>query len=138
MAVYPRVLRIMANEVIPVVAAVEDDFRVRESIESLLESAGYAPIAFSSAEEFLASGKLIAASCVITDVRMPGMDGIELQRRIRRERPSLPVILISGHYNDEIQRTAIDEGAADFLYKPFDATELLNKVQLALTKSREK
>jgi len=127
----------MANEVIPVVAAVDDDFRIRESIASLLESAGYAPLAFSSAEEFLGSGTLAAATCVIADVRMPGMDGIELQRRIRIERPKLPVILISAHYNPEIRQTAIEEGAVDFLYKPFDATELLKIIQSAVTRGRE-
>ena len=126
----------MTNEVIPIVAAVDDDFRVRESIESLLESAGYSPVLFSSAEEFLESGTLAAATCVITDVRMPGMDGIELQRRIRLERPTLPVILISAHYNAEVRQTAMDEGAADFLYKPFDATQLLQTIQLALTNGR--
>jgi FixJ family two-component response regulator len=128
----------MANEVIPIVAAVDDDFRVRESIKSLLESAGYAPVVFSSAEEFLGSGMLAAATCVITDVRMPGMDGIELQRRIRIERPTLPVILISARYNGEVRQTAIDKGAVAFLYKPFDATELLTIIQSALTNSREK
>jgi FixJ family two-component response regulator len=131
-------LRTMANEVIPIVAAVDDDFRVRESIESLLESAGYASVVYPSAEEFLGSGKLAAATCVITDVRMPGMDGIELQRRIRLERPTLPVILISAHYNAEIRKTAIDEGAVDFLYKPFDGTELLKIIQSAVTNAREK
>jgi FixJ family two-component response regulator len=125
----------MANEVIPIVAAVDDDFRVRESIESLLESAGYAPVVFSSAEEFLESGTLAAATCVVTDVRMPGMNGIELQRRIRLERPALPVILISAHHDAEVRRTAIDEGAVDFLYKPFDATDLLKIIQSALTKT---
>src|SRR5579863_1661052 len=108
----------MANEVIPIVAAVDDDFRVRESIKSLLESAGFAPVVFSSAEGFLQSGTLAAARCVITDVRMPGMSGIELQRRIRLERPTLPVILISARHNDEIRQKAIDDGALDFLYKP--------------------
>jgi FixJ family two-component response regulator len=125
----------MASEVIPIVAAVDDDFRVRESMASLLESAGYAPLMFSSAEEFLQSGTLAAASCVITDVRIPGMDGIELQRRIRLERPTLPVILISAHYNAEIRQTAIDEGAIEFLYKPFDAADLLKIVQAAITKA---
>lgn len=128
----------MANEVIPIVVTVDDDFRVRESIESLLGSAGYAPLLFSSAEEFLRSGTLAEAACVITDVRMPGMDGIELQRRIRLERPTLPVILISAHHNDEVRQTAIDEGAVDVLYKPFDATDLLKKIQSVLTNSREK
>ena len=128
----------MATDVIPVVAAVDDDFRVRESIKSLLESAGYAPLTFSSAEEFLQSGTLGIATCVISDVRMPGMDGIELQRRIRLERPMLPVILISAHYNDEVRQTAIDEGAVDVVYKPFDATELLKIIQSALINSQEK
>jgi FixJ family two-component response regulator len=122
----------MANEVIPLVAAVDDDFRVRESIESLLESAGYAPVVFSSAEEFLGSGTLATASCVITDVRMPGMDGVELQRRIKVLRPTLPVILLSAHHNTDIRQQAIDEGAAAFLYKPFDATDLLKIIQSAV------
>ena len=128
----------MVNEVIPIVAAVDDDFRVRESLKSLLESAGYGPLVFSSAEEFLQSGTLATATCVISDVRMPGMDGIELQRRIRLERPALPVILISAHYDAEVRQTAIDEGAVDVLYKPFDATDLLKIIQSALTNSREK
>ncbi len=73
----------VVNVPIHIVVAVDDDFRVRESLDSLIESAGYEPVVFSSAEEFLQSGTLTAATCVITDVRMPGMDGIELQRRIR-------------------------------------------------------
>ena len=126
----------MANEVIPIVVAVDDDFRIRESIESLLESAGYAPFVFSSAEAFLSSGTLAAASCVITDVRMPGMDGVELQRRIKFVRPALPVILLSAHHNADIRQQAIDEGAAAFLYKPFDATDLLKIVQSAVNTAR--
>ena len=73
----------MVTGAIHIVVAVDDDFRVRESLESLVESAGYEPVVFSSAEDFLQSGTLTAATCVITDVRMPGMDGIELQRRIK-------------------------------------------------------
>ena len=124
----------MANELTRIVAAVDDDFRVRESITSLLESAGFAPVVFSSAEEFLGSGTLAAATRVITDVWMPGMDGIELQRRIRLERPALPVILISAQHSAELRQTAIDEGAFDFLYKPFDAEGLLGIIQAALHK----
>ena len=105
----------MASQVIPVVAAVDDDFRVRESIESLLDRPDTHLVVFSSAEEFLQSGTLAAATCVITDVRMPGIDGIELQRRIRLERPTLPVILISAHHDDEIRQKAINDGAAIFL-----------------------
>ena len=105
----------MTNVATHMVVAVDDDFRVRESLESLVESAGYEPVVFSSAEEFLQSGALTAATCVITDVRMPGMDGIELQRRIRLEHPDLPIIFISAHNRAEIRQQALDEGAVDFL-----------------------
>jgi FixJ family two-component response regulator len=115
-----------------IVAAVDDDFRVRESIASLVESAGYTPLVFSSAEEFLQSGTLAATGCMITDVRMPGMDGLELQRRVRLERPELAVILISAHYDEGARQRALDQGAAGFLNKPFDAVELLGKIELAL------
>jgi FixJ family two-component response regulator len=90
---------------------------------------------FSSAEEFLASGTLAGAMCLITDVRMPGINGIELQRRIRIERPKLPVIFISAHNDDGTRQSALDDGAVRFLYKPFDAGELLEAIRVALTNS---
>ena len=128
----------MDNITAQIVVVVDDDFRVRESLGCLLESAGYEPVVFSSAEEFLQSGKLTAATCVVTDVRMPGMDGIELQRRIRLEHATLPVVFITGHNSgDEIRRKALDEGAVDFLYKPFDAAELLKLMGAAAAKTRE-
>lgn len=117
----------------PIVVAVEDDHRVRESMESLIESAGYVPVTFSSGEEFLHSGSLAAAGCVITDVWMPGMDGIEVQRRIRVTRPDLPVIFISGRYSAETRQRALEEGAVEFLYKPFDAVTMLELIRAALT-----
>jgi FixJ family two-component response regulator len=116
-----------------VVVAVDDDFRVRESIQSLVESAGYTSELFSTAEEFLGSGTLAVAACVIADVRMPGMDGIELQRRIRLERPTVPVIFISAHENPETRQIALKEGAINFLCKPFDAAELLKQIDAAIT-----
>jgi FixJ family two-component response regulator len=125
----------MAGRAKQFVVAVDDDFRVRESIESLVESAGYAPLMFSSAEEFLQSGTLVGARCLITDVRMPGINGIELQRRIRSQRPDLPVIFISAHNDDDTRQRAFDEGAASFLYKPFDAAELLEAIRVALANS---
>ena len=128
----------MENIAKQIVVAVDDDFRVRESLESLIESAGYEPRVFSSAEEFLQSGTLTAATCVITDVRMPGMDGIELQRRIRLERPDLPIIFISARADAETRQKALDEGAVDFLYKPFNAADLLAAIQAALTKAPQK
>jgi FixJ family two-component response regulator len=119
------------------VMGVDDDFRLRESLKSLVESAGYAAATYSSAEEFLQSGALAGAACLITDVRMPGMNGIELQRRIRLERPELPVIFISAHQDDEARERALDEGAIRFLYKPFDGAELLRTIEAALKDARE-
>jgi FixJ family two-component response regulator len=127
----------MASATRHVVVGVDDDFRVRESIESLVESAGYTPRVFASAEDFLKSGTLAAATCLITDVRMPGMNGIELQRRIRLERPKLPVIFITAHYDEEARQRALDDGAIGFLCKPFDAVDLLDAIQAALTKAPE-
>jgi FixJ family two-component response regulator len=125
----------MAGVTKHVVVGVDDDFRVRESIESLVESAGYAPRVFASAEEFLQSGILAGAICLITDVRMQGMDGIELQRRIRLERPNLPVIFITAHHDEETRKRALDDGAVEFLFKPFDAVDLLEAIQAVLTKA---
>jgi FixJ family two-component response regulator len=124
---------LIAGNPIPVVAAVDDDFRVRESIESLLASAGFTPLVFASAEEFLTSGTLAATTCLITDVRMPGLDGLELQRRVGLDRPELPVIFVSAHNDDEIRRRALGQGAAAFLYKPFDAADLLGAIERALS-----
>jgi len=127
----------MPEATIPIVVGVDDDFRVRESMESLVESAGYAALMFSSAEGFLLSGALAKTICLVTDVRMRGMDGIELQRRVRLERPQLPVIFISAHQDDEARKRALDGGALSFLYKPFDAAELLGAIQNALNRSEQ-
>ena len=116
----------------PIVVAVDDDVRVRDSIESLVDSAGYAAVVFASAEDCLDSDALSHATCVIADVRMPGMDGIELQRRIRLTRPKLPIIFISAHYEEETRERALLGGAADFLYKPFDVASLLASIRQAV------
>jgi len=121
-----------------VVVGVDDDYRVRESIASLVESAGYAPSVFSSAEQFLESGSVAGAACVITDVRMPGIDGLELARRIRLCNPRLPIIFISAHYDDRVRQRALEEGAIGFLFKPFDAVELLDAIHAALVDSQGK
>jgi FixJ family two-component response regulator len=109
----------------PVVATVDDDRRVLESVQSVLESAGYQAVGFESAEAFLLSGALSRVTCVIADVRLPGMDGTELQRRIREERSQLPVILITAHDDDDVRRRALLDGAIAFLVKPFDGGDLL-------------
>jgi FixJ family two-component response regulator len=121
-----------------IVAVVDDDSRVRESLESLIESAGFTACGFSKAEDFLRGGHLAATGCLITDVRMPGMDGLDLQRHVRRARPDLPIIFISAHHDDEVERTALAEGAAFFIRKPFDAGELLRATRTTLSKSSTK
>lgn len=127
----------MAEQAKRAVAVVDDDSRIRESIESLLDSAGYSASLFQSAEEFLQSAAITETICLITDVRMPGMDGLELQRRVRLKRPRLPVIFISAHYDDDVRQRALDQGAIGFLYKPFDAADLLSTIEPALGKSEK-
>jgi FixJ family two-component response regulator len=113
------------------VAAVDDDFRVRESVRSVLESAGYEAVTFESAEAFLESGARLGVTCVLADVRLPGIDGLELQRRVRRERPNLPVIFITAHDDDDIRQQALQDGAVAFMVKPFDGGELLENIAWA-------
>jgi FixJ family two-component response regulator len=128
----------MAGLATPIVAVVDDDPRVRESLESLIASAGLTACVFSRAEDFLRGGHLAATGCLITDVRMPGMDGVALQRNVRSVRPELPVIFITAHHDDEVERRALAEGAACFLHKPFDAGELLRAARTALSKTSTK
>jgi FixJ family two-component response regulator len=119
----------------PIVAIVDDDPRIRESLESLLESAGLRTRVFSLAEDFLHGALLAETSCLITDVRMPKMDGLELQRRVRLERPELPVIFITAHHEERIEQRAFAQGATLFVRKPFDADELLRAIKSTVSKS---
>jgi FixJ family two-component response regulator len=115
----------------PIVAAVDDDRRVRDSVQSVLESAGYDARAFESGEAFLDSGILFKVACVIADVRLPGIDGIELQSRIRHERPELPIVFVTAHDDDDVRRRAMRDGAMAFMLKPFDGGELLEHIARA-------
>lgn len=121
-----------------IVIVVDDDSQIRESIESLLKSADFAAAAFSSAEDVLLSGLLADASCLITDVRMQGIQGGELLRRLRREHPHLPVIVITAHRDQRTRQNVLNDGAAFFFYKPFDPTELLEAVHSAVYGVRER
>jgi FixJ family two-component response regulator len=116
----------------PIVAVVDDDPRIRESLESLIESAGFKARVFPLAEDFLSGELLAEIDCLITDVRMPKMDGLELQRLVRLKRPELPVIFITAHHEDRIEQCAFAQGAAFFVRKPFDAGELLRAIRLSL------
>jgi two-component system response regulator FixJ len=113
------------------VVVVDDDPRVRQSLESLLSSAGFDVRVFNSGKQVLESDALAAAGCLITDVRMPGMDGWELFRGTADACPFLPVIFVTAHQDDDAARRALDGGAFAFLYKPFDGEELLVTVEAA-------
>lgn len=112
----------------PIVATVDDDRRVRESLRAVLESAGYEAATFESAEAFLEAGAMSRATCLIADVRLPGIDGLELQRRVRSQQPTLAVIIITAHDDDDVRQRALLNGAVAFLVKPFDGGELLNHI----------
>ncbi len=101
-----------------------------------MESAGYTPLVFASGEEFLQSGTLAEAACLITDVRMPGIDGLELQRRIRLVRPQFPVIFLTAYYDEHTRRQALHEGAVAFMSKPFDTSALLSVIERSVNESR--
>lgn len=118
------------------IVGVDDDFRMRESLQSLVESAGFASHIFASAEDLLDSGKLNEASCLISDIRMPEMNGLELQHRVRLIRPDLPIIFVSGHFNDQLRGRALAGGAFALFDKPFDASDFLEAVHSAATSVR--
>ena len=120
----------------PIVVSVDDDRRVLDSIAMLMESAGYTPQSFTSAEEFLQSPALAAAACVIADVQMAVVDGLELQRRIRLARPELPVVFISAYGDDAVREKALRNGARAFFDKPFDGAALLTAISKALADNR--
>lgn len=110
----------------------DDDESVREAVQSLLKSVGYRTGGFASAEEFLRSGHQQETGCLILDIRMKGMSGLELQRRLVAAGSSVPVIFITAHGGEEAEAQALGEGAVAFLSKPFSEESLLKAVQSAL------
>jgi FixJ family two-component response regulator len=119
---------------LPVISVVDDDESIRQSLGGLMRSVGFGVKVFSSAEEFLNSGDPRNTGCLILDVRMPGMDGFELQRRLEASQYEIPVIFITAHGDEELRRRALIAGAVDYLLKPFSEEALLNAVQAALKK----
>ena len=114
------------------VFVVDDDEAMRDSLDFLLSSAGCAVRTFEAAERLLEALTDSNCGCVVSDVRMPGVDGLELLRRIKAARPSLPVVIITGHGDVPLAVEAMKLGAADFVEKPFDDERLIGVVQAAL------
>jgi two-component system, LuxR family, response regulator FixJ len=121
----------------PDVHVIDDDEAVRESIDFLLRSAGLSVRTYDSAASFLDAAPQIAAGCIITDVRMPGLSGLDLLRRLQEMQIGLPVIVITGHGDVPLAVEAMKCGAVDFLEKPFDDDILLASVRSALNRSEE-
>jgi FixJ family two-component response regulator len=111
---------------------VDDDEAVRESLGSLIRSVGFGVKTFSSAEEFLSSDHPRVPDCLVLDVRMQGMNGLELQRRLVASNSGIPVIFISAHGDEEARSRALREGAVGFLLKPFSEEALLSAIHCAL------
>jgi FixJ family two-component response regulator len=120
---------------IPLISVVDDDDSVRESLQRLIRSVGFAVEVFSSAEEFLNSERLRNTLCLILDVRMPGMDGLELQRQLVASHREVPVVFISAHGDAPARSQALKDGAVDFLLKPFSEEALLNAIHTALSRN---
>ncbi len=119
--------------VIPTISIVDDDESVREAIESLMKSVGYIAKVFPSAGDFLSSGHLDDTGCLILDVQMPGMSGLELQDRLVASKSQVPIIFISAHCDADARARALKAGAVGFLQKPFSEDALLNAIKLSLT-----
>lgn len=122
----------------PLVSIVDDDESVRDSIQSLLRSAGIRAEAYSSAEDLLDAGHLNDTACIVLDIRMPGMDGLQLQRRLANDGYPISVIFVTAHPDENVRRQALEAGALAFLRKPFDPNALLQIVQSALEQAKRK
>jgi two-component system response regulator FixJ len=121
----------------PIVYVVDDDEAVRDSLALLFESEGLAARAFASAGEFLEQFDSAQPGCIVADVRMPGMSGVELLERLRAEQATVPIILITGHGDVPMAVAALKAGAADFFEKPFDDALLVASVRAALDATHE-
>jgi FixJ family two-component response regulator len=114
------------------IVIVDDDRSVQIALQDLIESEGLSTLCFGSAEEFLNSGAQHKAACLIADIRMPGMSGLELQTKLKAERRPISIIFITAHGDAKMQTQAVRDGAVKFLAKPFDNTVLLEAVHAAL------
>ena len=119
-----------------VIAIVDDDLSVREGLQSLIRSAGWRAKTFTSAQEFLASPRTEVPSCLILDLQLPGLSGLDLQKRMAEAELEIPIVFLTGHGNIPASVQAMKAGAVEFLTKPFDEQELLQAIQEAVERDR--
>jgi FixJ family two-component response regulator len=122
--------------VTPIVFVVDDDVSIRESLESLIRCEGWVPATFCSADEFLDHPRVTTASCLVLDLTLPDLNGLELQERIAADRGDMPIIFISGHGDIPQTVRAMKAGAVEFLTKPFSPDELLSAIRQAIARSQ--
>ena len=120
----------------PIVFVVDDDAWVRESLETLINDEGWQPETFASAQEFLDRPRVSNPSCLVLDISLPGLNGLELQKRVAVERTDMPIIFITGHGDIPMSVGAMKAGAVEFLTKPFNDEVLLTAIRQALERSR--
>ena len=120
---------------VPLISIVEDDDSLRNSLDNLIRSVGFRAQHFLSAEAFLGSKQARDTTCLILDVRMPGMSGLDLQRQMLASNWRIPIIFITSHADDGARARALEAGAVDFLYKPCREEDLLNAIDTALKHS---
>jgi len=120
----------------PIVFVVDDDVWLRESLETLIKDEGWQPETFGSAQEFLDYPPTFSPSCLVLDICLPGLNGLELQKRVAVERTDMPIIFITGHGDIPMSVGAMKAGAVEFLTKPFNDTVLLEAIRQALERSR--
>lgn len=122
----------VTNVMTKLVVIVDDDDSMRGALQGMLKAVGFPAQAFASAEAFLQSGQQHQTSCLIADIRMPGMSGLELQAQLNSERCKIPIIFITAHGDAKMRIQALRAGAVEFLSKPFDEEVLLDSVRAAL------
>jgi len=120
----------------PIVFVVDDDISVRESLQLLIQCEGWHPETFASAQEFLDNPRVLVPSCLVLDVSLPGLNGLDLQKRVAVERPDMPIIFITGYGDVPTTVRAMKAGAAEFLTKPFSDDALVNAIRQAIERSR--
>ena len=120
----------------PIVFVVDDDISVRESLELLIQNEGWQPKTFASAQEFLDYRRAVVPSCLVLDISLPGLNGLELQKRVAVEGAEIPIIFITGHGDIPKTVQAMKRGAVEFLTKPFNDELLLTAIRQALERSR--
>src|SRR6266700_4354269 len=124
------------SQATPIVFVVDDDISVPESLESLIRSEGWEPETFKSAQEFLVRPRALVPSCLVLDVSLPGLNGLDLQKRVAPDRIDMPIIFITGYGDVPTTVRAMKAGAVEFLTKPFADDALLSAIQNALERSR--